>query len=146
MFVKLNIENWGGEKIIRMCPSHFMILCNRYRASLSPNSILSVTPADSSPVQGFQRGGCQIGLTSDKIKGLAMIPRKAPQLVVDLKSSPLIWNLLPGCAVPNTVHKSQRWWIHDENQATCRSTGENHLVDHLVEAFHSEVLGGLHLA
>ena len=72
-------------------------MCNRYRTSSSPNSILSVTPADSSPPHGFQRGGSQVGFTSDNFKGVCNDTRKAPQPVVYLKSSPQ-WNL-PGCAV-----------------------------------------------
>ena len=63
-----------------------MELCNRYRTSSSPNSILSVTPADSSP-QGFQRAGSQVGFTSDKFKGLAMIPERLPNQIT-------LWTIL----------------------------------------------------
>ena len=74
----INLTNLCGIEAdeISQCGQVISCNCNRYRTSSSPNSILSVAPADSSPPQGFQRGGSQVGFTSDKFKGLAMIPER----------------------------------------------------------------------
>ena len=84
----INLTNLGGIEAgeILQCGQVISCNCNRYRTSSSPNSILSVTPADSSP-QGFQRAGSQVGFTSDKFKGLAMIPERLPNQIT-------LWTIL----------------------------------------------------
>ena len=108
-------------------------MCNRYRTSSSPNSILSVTPADSSPPQGFQRGGSQVGFTSDNFKGVCNDTRKAPQPVVYLKSSP---TMEPPRLCSAKVKDGG--FQHDENHANCRSKGKITLWTILLERFTME--------
>ena len=84
----INLTNLGGIEAGEILQGQVISCnCNRYRTSSSPISILSVTPADSSPPQGFQRGGSQIGFTSDKFKGLAMIPERLPNQIT-------LWTIL----------------------------------------------------
>ena len=107
-------------------------MCNRYRTSSSPNSILSVTPADSSPPQGFQRGGSQVGFTSDKFKGLAM--QKGSLTCCLFEVLPHIGTSSQAVQCPPLM-KAKDGFQHDENHANCRSKGKITLWTIFLERF-----------